>query len=92
MIAITAVLKSKSENAIQVLEMLKVLVTETRKESACKRYDLHYTENDFIIWEEWENEEGLDLHNTMPYLQHFIQESTDLLSREITIFKTVDVF
>ena len=52
MIAITAVLKSKSENAIQVLEMLKLLITETRKESACKRYDLHYTENDFIIWEE----------------------------------------
>ena len=48
--------------------------------------------NDFIIWEEWENQERLDLHNTMPYLQHFIQESTDLLSREINIFKTVDVF
>lgn len=92
MIAITAILQSKTENSIQVLEMLTHLVTETRKESACKRYDLHYSENDFIIWEEWENQEGLDLHNTMPYLQLFIQESADLLSREINIFKTVYAF
>ena len=53
MISITAILKSKPENTAQIKNMLTHLVTETRKEEACIRYDLHHSENIFIIWEEW---------------------------------------
>jgi quinol monooxygenase YgiN len=92
MIAITAILKSKPENTEQVLSMLTHLITETRKETACKRYDLHYHETDFVFWEEWENQEGLDLHNKAPHLLNFIDEIGDLVEGGIQIYKTFSVF
>ena len=47
MISITAIIKSKPENLEEVKNMIHHLVTETRKEAACVRYDLHTTENVF---------------------------------------------
>jgi quinol monooxygenase YgiN len=88
MIAITAILKSKPENTAQVLSMLTDLIAETRKESACKRYDLHYNETDFVIWEEWENQEGLDLHNKAPHLLHFIDEIGAFVEGGVQVYKT----
>ena len=88
MISITAIFKSKTENIEQLQSMLNHLVTETRKEAACIRYDLHTTENVFIIWEEWQDQPGLDFHNNQPYLQDFIIKSESLVSSPIQVFKT----
>lgn len=88
MIAITAILKSKPENTAKILEMVTHLISETRKESACKRYDLHYNETNFIIWEEWENQEGLDLHNQSAHLQNFVKQSKELLDGSLEVYKT----
>ncbi|MGQ7944387.1 putative quinol monooxygenase [Flavobacterium sp. WC2509] len=92
MIAITAILKSKTDNSEQVLSMLTHLVTETRKELACIRYDLHYNENEFVLWEEWENQDGLDLHNKAPHLLNFIDEIGGLVEGGIQIYKTLSTF
>jgi len=88
MISITALFKSKTENTEQLQSMLNHLVTETRKEAACVRYDLHHSENVFIIWEEWQDQPGLDFHNNQPYLQDFITKSESLVSSPIQVFKT----
>jgi quinol monooxygenase YgiN len=88
MISITAIIKSKKENIQQVQNMVKHLVAETRKEAACVRYDLHTTENVFIIWEEWKDQPGLDFHNSQPYLQDFIKQSEDLVASPIQVYKT----
>jgi quinol monooxygenase YgiN len=88
MISITAIIKSKKENIQQVQNMVKHLVAETRKEAACVRYDLHTTENVFIIWEEWKDQTGLDFHNSQPYLQDFIKQSEDLVASPIQVYKT----
>ena len=88
MISITAIIKSKQENIEQVKNMIHHLVTETRKEAACILYDLHTTENVFIIWEEWQDQSGLDFHNNQPYLQDFIIKSESLVSSPIQVFKT----
>ena len=89
MISITAIIKSKQENIEQVRNMVHHLVTETRKEDACIRYDLHTAENVFIIWEEWKDQAGLDIHNNQPYLQDFITESETLTASPIQVYKTV---
>ena len=88
MISITAIIKTKQENIEQVRYMIHHLVTETRKEAACGRYDLHTTENVFIIWEEWKDQSGLDFHNNQPYLQDFIKQSEDLVASPIQVYKT----
>ena len=88
MISITAIIKSKQENIEQVRNMVHHLVTETRKEAACIRYDLHTTENVFIIWEEWQDQPGLDFHNNQPYLLDFVNQTEDLLASPIQVYKT----
>ncbi|WP_369616760.1 putative quinol monooxygenase [Flavobacterium sp. CFS9] len=91
MISITAILKSKPENTAQIKNMLTHLVTETRKEEACIRYDLHHSENVFIIWEEWKDQPGLDIHNNQQYLQDFIKQSEALISSPIQVYKTAQI-
>jgi quinol monooxygenase YgiN len=91
MISITAIIKSKKENTEVVKEMVHNLVNNTRTETSCIRYDLHYTENVFIIWEEWTDQAGLDIHNSQPYLLDFIAKSETLLATPIQVYKTTQV-
>jgi len=91
MISITAIFKSKNENIEQLNSMLHHLVTETRKEAACVRYDLHAADNVFIIWEEWKDQPGLDIHNNQPYLLDFITKSESLVASPIQVYKTVQI-
>jgi len=91
MISITAIIKSKQENIEEVKNIIHNLVTQTRKEAACIRYDLHTTENVFIIWEEWKDQAGLDIHNNQPYLQDFIATSDSFVATPIQVYKTVQV-
>ncbi|MDR7211108.1 putative quinol monooxygenase [Flavobacterium piscis] len=91
MIFITAIIKSKQENLEEVRNMIHFLVTETRKEEACIRYDLHTTENVFIIWEEWKDQDGLDIHNNQSYLQDFISKSESLITAPIQVYKTTQL-
>ncbi|KAF2333545.1 putative quinol monooxygenase [Flavobacterium ginsenosidimutans] len=91
MISITAILKSKPEHLIEVQSLLTNLVTETRKEAACIRYDLHTSENVFILWEEWKDQPGLDLHNNQSYLKDFIKKTESLVSSPIQVYKTAQI-
>jgi len=91
MISITAIFKSKTESTEQLQSMLNHLVTETRKETACVRYDLHASENVFIIWEEWKDQPGLDIHNNQPYLLDFISKCESLVSSPIQVYKTLQI-
>jgi len=91
MIAITAIFKSKPENKEQLQSMLNHLVTETRKETACARYDLHAADEVFILWEEWKDQPGLDVHNNQSYLVDFIKQSESLVSAPIEVYKTVQI-
>jgi len=91
MISITAIFKSKTESTEQLQSMLNHLVTETRKEAACVRYDLHASENVFIIWEEWKDQPGLDIHNNQPYLLDFISKCESLVSSPIQVYKTLQI-
>ncbi|WDF66630.1 putative quinol monooxygenase [Flavobacterium sp. KACC 22763] len=91
MISITAILKSKPEHLVEIKNMLTHLVTETRKEAACIRYDLHTSDNVFILWEEWKDQPGLDLHNTQSYLQEFIKKTEHLVSSPIQVYKTEQI-
>ncbi|MCV9933252.1 antibiotic biosynthesis monooxygenase [Flavobacterium sp. LS1R47] len=91
MISITAIIKSKKENSEQVKTMIENLVNQTRKETACVRYDLHATENVFIIWEEWADQIGFDKHNNQSYLLDFVTNSETLLASPIQVYKTTQI-
>jgi len=91
MISITAILKSKPEHLTELQSLITNLVNETRKEAACIRYDLHTSENVFILWEEWKDQAGLDLHNNQSYLKDFIKQTEILVSSPIQVYKTAQI-
>ena len=91
MISITAIIKSNQDNIDKVKDLIQNLVIQTRQEEACIRYDLHTTENVFIIWEEWKDQAGLDNHNNQPYLLDFVKKSETFASAPIQVYKTVQV-
>jgi len=73
-IYLTAIIKAKEEYRTEVLQLLQDMVVETRKETANELYTLHQgieNKNQFIFYEIWTNQEGLDLHNQQSYIKAF---------------------
>ncbi len=90
-IYLTAVIHSKPEYLEEVSGVLKNMVVQTRKETACIKYDLHQSiddENTFVFYEIWKNQEGLDMHNDQPYLQEFLKLAEQKLVVKPMVFLT----
>ncbi|WET66838.1 putative quinol monooxygenase [Sphingobacterium sp.] len=71
---LTAILKAVPAHREEVLALLLEMVEASRKEAACIQYDLHQVNNDenqFIFYEIWEDQAGLDAHNQQPYIVAF---------------------
>ena len=87
-INLTVIIKSKPEHREEVKMILKNLVENSRKETACLQYDLHQNiadPNVFIFHEIWKNKEGLELHNEQQYIKQFSQ-TAELFLEEKPIF------
>ncbi len=86
--------KFKAEFATEVLENLKTLVDETRKEKGCIQYDL-IEESDnkgtFLVVETWENQQALDTHNTSKHFSDFV-ELVKEKQAEVTVYKGVKIY
>lgn len=86
---VTAVIKSKPEFTAEIKALLETLVTETRKEAACIKYDLHVSIEDssvFVFYEIWQHQEGLTLHNQQPHIVAFRQAAVDKLQEAPLLF------
>lgn len=80
-IYLTALVRSKAGKAEELKAVLQNMVIQSRKEAACLQYDLHQStddENQFIFWEEWENEAALQAHNQQPYISDFVAVAPNL--------------
>ena len=91
MIYITAIVKTKSAYLDEVKLVLENMVIQTRKEEACLQYDLHQGIEDkkqFVFYDIWENQEGLNLHNQQPYIQEFISLPADYLEEKPLVLLT----
>jgi quinol monooxygenase YgiN len=77
-INLTVIIKSKPECREELKSILKNLVDNSTKETACLQYDLHQNIEDpnvFIFHEVWKNKEGLDLHKEQLYSLQFNRTS-----------------
>lgn len=71
---LTAILKAVPAHREEVLAFLLAMVEASRKEEACIQYDLHQVnsdENQFIFYEIWKDQVGLDAHNQQAYIVEF---------------------
>jgi quinol monooxygenase YgiN len=90
-INLTVILKSKTESIETLKSLLLDLVQNSKKETACRQYDLHQSDKEptiFIFHEVWENQDGLDLHNQQSYLQTFFENAKLYLQEAPIIYKT----
>lgn len=90
-IYLTAIIKAKEEYRNDVLEVLQNMVAETQKEEANELYTLHQgieDKNQFVFYEIWENEEGLERHNEQPYIQAFGDLVNEKLQEKPQIYLT----
>lgn len=88
---ITAVLKSKPEHTEALKTLLQNLVTESRKEKACLKYDLHQGIEQpeiFTFYEIWESSEGIALHGQQPHIQTFAAAAPGLLQQPMEVYLT----
>ncbi|MDN5286487.1 MAG: antibiotic biosynthesis monooxygenase [Mucilaginibacter sp.] len=93
-IYLTAIIKSKPGKAEALKTHLLELVSHSKKEAACIQYDLNQVEDDpniYIFHEEWSDAAGLELHNSQPHIQNFINNTNDLREGDIIIYKTQPV-
>lgn len=90
-INLTAIIKSNPEHTEEIKRVLKNMVVQSKKETACLQYDLHQSTeipNIFIFHEIWENEKGFALHNEQPYIKAFGEIVNERLQEQPTIYIT----
>lgn len=90
-INLTAIIKSKPEHNEEVKRVLKNMVVQSKKETACLQYDLHQSTDSpdiFIFHEIWDNENGFSQHNEQPYIKAFGDLVNEKLQEQPTIYVT----
>ena len=64
------------------------LITKTRKESGCISYNLFQdvaSEDEFLFFEKYINQEALDYHCSLDYLKNFVTTIKDWQSKEMIV-------
>lgn len=90
-INLTAIIKSTEGNSDAMKGLLLQLLAESRKESACIQYNLQQDREDrnlFIFHEIWEDQKGLDLHNSQPHISRFVADSVHIIDGPVIIHNT----
>lgn len=93
-ITITAIFKSKPEAVEELKAVFENVVTETRKEAACIKYDLHQSIDDettFLMLEEFADEAGIKTHSQQPHLIEFIKQAAALLREPLVVLKSAKI-
>jgi quinol monooxygenase YgiN len=89
MIYITAIIKGNPALITDLENVFEPLVTATRKEEGCQRYEVHRSIVEpatFIVMEEWQSEEHIQAHNQSAHFQHFVNAVQPLLAAPLQIY------
>ncbi|MBU1003663.1 MAG: antibiotic biosynthesis monooxygenase [Proteobacteria bacterium] len=92
-VAVTALLTITPGLEAEFEALLAPLVTATRAEQGCLRYEPHRTEEigRYCILEQWQSQEHLDRHLDSEHIATFRQASAKSLgAAEITVWRAFD--
>ena len=89
---VVARVRAKAGQEARLRHELQGLVSPTRAEAGCLRYDLHESKTEpgwFLFYEIWKSEADLDTHFQTPYLKAFFQMAPELADgpSEVTKWK-----
>jgi quinol monooxygenase YgiN len=89
-LTVVARVRAKIGKEARLRQELERLVTPTRAEAGCLRYDLHESTTEpgwFLLYEIWKSEEDLGAHFQTPYLKSFFELIPELADGESEITK-----
>ena len=78
---VVARVRAKAGQEARLRHELQGLLSPTRAEAGCLRYDLHESKTEpgwFLLYEIWKSEADLDAHFQTPYLKAFFQMAPEL--------------
>ena len=78
---VVARVRAKAGQEARLRRELQGLVSQTRAEAGCLRYDLHESKTEpgwFLLYEMWKSEADLDTHFQTPYLKALFQMAPEL--------------
>ena len=94
-VTVVATLVAQSGKETQVEALLRALVTPTRAEDGCIRYDLHRDLDNpgaFVFYETWASRAALDAHSASEHLARFAREGGPLLaSRDVKVMELLEI-
>jgi quinol monooxygenase YgiN len=73
---VVATISAKEGNEVLVREALELVVTASRAEAGCLRYDLHIdlgNHASFIMLEAWRDQAALEQHEASPHFQALVK-------------------
>lgn len=94
-IHVVALMKFKENHLFDAIELLKKLVSETRKEEGCMQYDLMEDKDNkgqFFIVELWENEEYLHKHSRQEHLLEFRKNAISMMESQTEVYRGMKIF
>jgi quinol monooxygenase YgiN len=78
----------------QLKALLQGMLTPTRAEAGCERYELYGSDarGHFYLYETWENQAALDQHIATPHFRHLEQAVGELLTEpfEVNILHSIE--
>lgn len=75
-VKITAAIVVKPEHRQELLGVFQQLVTASRQEAGCLRYDLHQdieNPNRMVFFEIWQSQAAVDEHGASAHFQNFLK-------------------
>lgn len=75
----------KPEEIEKFLSLAKTMVEKSNSEAGCLVYKLYQevgNPSGFIFYEEYENQEALDIHNSTDYFKTFIGQISEIISEK----------
>lgn len=81
-LVVVAIVRARSETAAALLPILESMLSPTRAEPGCQRYDLYRSIDDpsvFFFYEVWASESDHRRHLGKPHVQRFLEAAPGLL-------------
>jgi quinol monooxygenase YgiN len=94
-IHVVALMKFKENHLFDAIELLKKLVSETRKEEGCLQYDLiedKENKGHFFMVELWETEEHLHKHSVQDHILEFRKNAIPMMESQNLVYKGMKIF
>jgi quinol monooxygenase YgiN len=87
---VVAVFRARSDTAAALLAMLESMLSPTRAESGCHRYDLYRSIDDpsvFFFYEVWAGESDHRRHLETPHVRHLLEAAPGLLDGAVSEYR-----